>query len=108
MLFGAVLFQLCLQGQSNPTPLNELNKELSLSSTVEALVFPSMWSSTFWGADDTAVKKLSALVEGKESDDKAFWNEVIVAVPEWLRYASDDAMLNDIRRLVGVIERCAK
>lgn len=108
MLFGAVLFQLCLHGQSSTAQLGQLNKELSLSSTVEALVFPSMWSSTFWGEDREAVKKIEALMEGTASDEPTFWAEVVGAVPDWLRYASDEMMLNDIRRLVEVIGRCAK
>lgn len=108
MLFGAVLFQLCLHGQSSQAQLGQLNKELSLSSTVEALVFPSMWSSTFWGKDREAVEKIEALMEGKAKDDPTFWSEVVGAVPDWLRYASDDMMLNDIRRLVEVINRCTK
>lgn len=108
MLFGAVLFQLCLHGQTNQAQLGQLNKELSLSSSVEALVFPSLWSDTFWGEDKAAVQKIEALMKGKATDDPTFWTEVIGAVPDWLRYASDDLMLNDIRRLVEVIGRCAK
>lgn len=108
MLFGAVLFQLCLHGQSSQAQLGQLNKELSLSSSVEALVFPSMWSSTFWGDDQEAVKKIEALMAGKARDEPTFWTEVVGAIPDWLRYASDELMLNDIRRLVEVINRCAK
>lgn len=109
ILFGVVLFQMCISGKCSTAQLSELNRELTLAGKVEALVFPSLWAVPFWGSDTTLVDRIKSLNSNDiESMGEADWARLMEGVPSWLSYATNDKMISDVKRLVRVIERVGK
>lgn len=113
MIFVVTLF--VGLGRSNVvemSALDKLNESLGVASNTEALKFPASLSQRIWGCDDlTCVAK--ALDDSHVSDYQApaaisaACDVVVSMMPKWMRYATEEKMLDDAKKVVQTTREVA-
>ena len=77
-----------------PDELERLNATLGLASCPEALEFPAMVSKRIWKGIELEGVDLNTASEST-------YDKLVANIPQWLRYDTNEVMVDDIRGVVN-------
>ena len=99
LLFGVVVFQVCLKGSAERRQLESLNQELKLARSDSALEFPSLCYSSLGIFSTKHRERLLELVANNDLPSDVC-TSLACTIPDWLKYAKADRIAGDIERIV--------